>query len=60
VDKEFLSLTSFPENPPDPVQREMRRLNTWTIPILKDMLREKGLKISGSKAELIRRIVDSS
>ena len=34
-------------------------LSKKTIPILKEMLREKGLKVSGKKAELIERLMTS-
>ena len=31
-------------------------LNSLTIPLLKDELRQRGLKVSGKKAELIQRL----
>ena len=31
-------------------------LTTLTVPVLKSMLRERGLKVSGKKAELIERL----
>lgn len=35
-------------------------LNSKTVPILKEMLRERGLKIGGTKSELIERLRNSS
>jgi len=35
-------------------------LGKKTMPILKDMLRERGLKVSGRKAELVERLLQSS
>jgi hypothetical protein len=31
-----------------------------TVPVLKEMLRERGLKVGGSKAELVKRLLQSS
>eukprot|EP00984_Skeletonema_dohrnii_P019969 scaffold9657_cov94-Skeletonema_dohrnii-CCMP3373.AAC.1 len=35
-------------------------LSSMTVPELKELLKEKGLKVSGKKAELIERLTDSA
>jgi hypothetical protein len=46
----------------EPVQAKLDQgaLSSMTVPQLKDMLKEKGLPVSGKKAELIDRLIDSA
>ena len=62
---EGISLEGNTESMPDgisieepvPVSQEKSKLEALTIPQLKDKLREKGLAVSGRKAELIDRLL---
>jgi len=42
-----------------PADIDPSNLDKCTVPVLKDMLREKGLKVTGKKAELIERLAES-
>lgn len=44
------------KSPKNDVKSEKVDLNKLTVPILKDMLRERGLKVSGKKSDLIARL----
>ena len=46
----------------EPVQAALDEadLSSMTVPELKELLKEKGLKVSGKKAELIERLTDSA
>lgn len=51
------------EEPPNnddstPLSKEV--LESYTIPVLKDLLKERGEMVSGKKAELVQRLLDSS
>jgi ABC-type uncharacterized transport system substrate-binding protein len=42
------------------VSRSSTNLSSFTVPELKDLLRSKGLKVGGTKAELIDRLQSAS
>jgi transcription antitermination factor NusG len=52
ISKRFNSVASSPTNNAD--------LTQMSVPTLKDMLRDKGMKVSGKKAELIERLQTST
>jgi transcription antitermination factor NusG len=42
-----------------PLKSSSSDLNLKTVPVLKELLRERGLKVSGTKAELVKRLLSS-
>ena len=47
---------SAPKSSPSPSASAPTELSKCTVPVLKEMLKERGLKVSGKKAELIDRL----
>jgi transcription antitermination factor NusG len=62
--RKITTASSSVANPATPYETMPRtapssELNLKTVPVLKEMLRERGLKVSGTKAELVERLLFS-
>uniref|UniRef100_A0A7S3JV18 SAP domain-containing protein n=1 Tax=Aureoumbra lagunensis TaxID=44058 RepID=A0A7S3JV18_9STRA len=51
---------SSPSLPPSPEAAEGNSLSSMTVPQLKELLKSRGLKVSGRKADLIARLEDAA